>query len=344
MEVKGDKVKNPKTGRWVKKDGKIGKMLLKESDNKPRSTKLGNIVNHHDLGPIIKNHLDFKNAVALHKAQKLDKDLILKSFQLSYPYDNIPSIFQDFWESPRLAKMWQQGILGKYKGCPYLLAYGAQGVRKPETVYAIFMIKQGAVMTKVLLDIQKNLGNVYKYVKYDDKSLVESIWLEAFTHLMNVLKFKEAPKYLKAAQVSTEKELRYIIPSKFDDEKIEYPTKFNKADGFYYQKHPDFKSYMYIGGTAVDNGVTRIVDKLHVSISIDIPKKLEMEGRELKFKTNPFDITPYWSKAYNAFNTFLKGMSTEDKKKFMKVGFKVDDITAFDRMEIERYPVFILSK
>ncbi len=346
------KILNPLTNRCVNVDGKIGKEILKQ--NKDISFK--DIIDHQDVGSIIKSNLDFDEASQLHMAQKpqANSTNLVRFIELSSPYKNIPSAFTPMWHKVNHLR-WRNAVIGEHKGNKFIISIGITK-KKPGPEWVMLLLKHGSsTYVRYLMNISKKSIEINTYdvsdIKEDKKNVLIEQGYQIIKDSFTQLNYNESNLILhalKESKTSDSKHIVYLTPSKFNDTIVNIKPTFKPSTGELIFKGPDFKSTVLLGGHKLTDPKEKVdpIGKVFLTITFAplLLTKLKVEVTD-NISANK-DISEHWATAYNALTTYLKSESLEQKEKMIKKlfgSFSNDVEELFKEAMPERYPIWFVK-
>jgi hypothetical protein len=337
------KILNPKTNRCVNIDGAIGKKLLSsvKTKSKSPSPKLRSLLDHHDIGPLIAKNLDIKDAISLYNSKK-HKDFIT----INTP--DIPKSFTPFWHIYRENARWIMSITNP----SFIITFGEKLGRNapPGLTQLMVLVKNNKTFTRLFIDLTTKTTSIYEF--YTNKSDIANGKQEITELLKDIfgkIICKESNDIINLSTIKPKKETlyQYVIPEEFKSSSPkDLKVKFNKTDGLYKYKFDNFTATLSFGGHKSNNDIQYFT----IDLNIHIPKEnsdinlIDTFGIINTKTLTDKDISSYWSKAYNVFNTLLTNLTLADKKMILKTGFGEytnDEEDLFKNVTLLKYPVFL---
>ena len=316
------KILNPETKRCVKRDGRIGRRLLKTTQT---SNNQQDILNQIDTGTIVRQKLPASNAVALMIAQKTKNFIRIithTSRQRNVVLREIPSVFRPFWGFGHPRHVFQYTFLFKRDETQCLVSLGPNN--------ALFMERDAGVLKRVCIDLNnKSPPKLEAFVPWAE-TLAVSPWKWDWTALKSIRAFNESfvfdktPVIQRAAvafNASDAIKHRYLktTGNHQDPAPSHDGVKFVKASTSYKVK---FGSGRTAHLKFVANALGERVDLFGAVLEVTTPYahmtntsySAEAGIVTLK-KPDPRDhISEDWAAACEIFNDFFVGMDFKTKK------------------------------
>lgn len=275
-----------KNCEWVVRKG------CKDVEQKPPP----NILSNKDIISIVNKNLSFIDKASLLKAKN---DKTLRIIKIATNKDSIPSYFLPYVNAiPVIKKQFEltnnvNVVVGSYHGKKFLLL---ENVLRKETHYHCVM-DNICITTKSIFEMYISGGSPVPTNLDIHSSLYKIFDLGDLSNRKRLL-------------------VRGFQPRTFEKQTLDIKPVYNrKKYTFDLGDGVTFTVKFVVESVSVDNK-TNVIQKVNgfaLTYELKGPLIVIKDGEILKLARNT-DVTPYWSKAYNAFDTYIKQLTKEDHK------------------------------